>query len=112
MYKGVSIKKQKDLEYEIYYFFSAVSLVKKIYIRNWHLLNKMKDTKFIDERGKNTSDLMTTKKVNKDYIQENNTVEMQSMVIDWLKEKEKMFTRLADFINDERINDLAMAKRQ
>lgn len=109
---SIDIETQSDLEYEIYYFASAISELTKKYTRNLYRINKEFDTRFLIERPKYNSDLTTTKKVKKDLIQEYTEIEIQEEVIGRLKDRKKDIHRLANFINDERINELAMNKRQ
>ena len=101
-----------SLEYEIYYFFNAVSELDRVYIRNLYKINNIKDEAFLKERKNMNSDLATTKKVNKDFISENTTIQLQEMVMERLVKKQKIFTRLADKLDSHRIGELAMQKRQ
>ena len=107
-----SIELQSDLEYEIYYFACASSDIARAYTRNLYKLNKEKDTRFLVERKNYNSDLTTTKKVNKDLIKEHTELELQEQIIDWLEERKKDIHRLANHINNSRIDELANNKRQ
>ena len=62
---SIDIETQSDLEYEIYYFASAISELTKKYTRNLYRINKEFDTRFLIERPKYNSDLTTKKKVKK-----------------------------------------------
>lgn len=110
--KSVDIETQRDLEYEIYYFASSISELSKRYTRNLYRINKEFDNRFLLERQNYNSDLTTTKKVKKDLIQEYTEIEIQQEVIERLKDRKKDIHRLANFVNDERIDSLAMAKRE
>lgn len=103
---------QNNLEYAIYSFSWKISDIKRSYIRNKYLLQQAKDKEFTKRRGKENSDLATTKAINKDFIEENNFVSLQELIVEWLEDKQKHIKRLADHINDMRIADLSDAKRQ
>ena len=110
LYKKVDIATQKSLEYEIYYFCTDVAKLERIYARNLYKFNSFIDSKFWEERAKQNSDLATTKKLNVDNREAKSLLELQDMVMDRLHKKEETFKRLANFINNERINALAVAK--
>lgn len=109
--KKVSMEEQKNLEYAIYYFCNDVAEIQRIYARNLYKINKIIDDEFGDEREKQNSDLATTKSLNKKHREEKTLLELQEMVVEWLNKKEDIFKRLANFINNERINALAVAKQ-
>jgi len=102
---------QDKLEFWIYYFSMEVAKLHRIYTRNSYKLSRESDIRFKVERSKHNSDLATTKKIKTDLRAENNTVELQEWVIDWLQDIRDIFKRIANHQNDMRIDDLAMAKR-
>jgi len=75
-------------------------------------LSKTKNAIFVSERQYFNSDLATTKKINKDFLEENDLVELQKQIMERIEKEEFTIKRLANFINNERINDLSMKKRQ
>jgi len=112
LHKKVDIETQKELEYQIYYFMNYTNSLWKIYIRNAYKLSKTKNAIFVSERQYFNSDLATTKKINKDFLEENDLVELQKQIMERIEKEEFTIKRLANFINNERINDLSMKKRQ
>lgn len=103
---------QNKLEYSIYTLSNKISDIQRIYIRNKYLLQQGKDEEFKNKRQSETSDLSTTKSINKDYAEENNYLSLQEMIVERLENRKKSIVRLANHINDMRIADLADAKRQ
>lgn len=102
---------QDKLEFWIYYFSMEVARLHRIYTRNSYKLSRESDIRFKSERSKHNSDLATTKKIKTDLRAENNTVELQEWVIDWLQDIRDIFKRIANHQNDMRIDELAMSKR-
>lgn len=111
LYISIEIEMQKELEFELYNFNNLLADISRQYIRNWKILQSEKDKKFVENRYKSNSDTMTTKKVNKDFQEYNTDLEFQEQIVEWCKKKQKGFERLANAINDFRINALAEAKR-
>lgn len=109
--KNVTVEKQKELEYAIYYFCNDVSEIQRTYARNVYKVNKIIDDEFEKERVNHNSDLATTKALNKKHREEKNMLSLQDAIVERLEKKEDIFKRLANFINNERINALAVAKQ-
>jgi hypothetical protein len=103
---------QNKLEYSIYTLANKISDIQRVYIRNKYLLQQGKDEEFKTKRQSESSDLSTTKSINKDYAEENNYLSLQEMIVERLENRKKSIVRLANHINDMRIADLADAKRQ
>lgn len=103
---------QNKLEYSIYTLANKISDIQRVYIRNKYLLQQGKDEEFKNKRQSESSDLSTTKSINKDYAEENNYLSLQEMIVERLENRKKSIVRLANHINDMRIADLADAKRQ
>lgn len=102
---------QNQLEYLIYRYSNEVSNIKRVYTRNAYKLQQAKDKEFIKQRKQENSDLVTTKKVNKDFQEQNTYISLQEDIVDRLEDKKEYITRLANHINSMRIADLADAKR-
>lgn len=103
---------QNELEYNIYNLRNKVSDIKRIYIRNDYIREQEKSSLFKQKREWEKSDLSTTKSINKEYAEENNYMNLQKMIVEWLEDKQDNIIRLANHINNMRIADLADAKRQ
>jgi len=112
LYKKVDIDTQKNLEFSIYYFESDIAKLQKVFIRNSYKLSKEKNKRFVDERKNFNSDMMTSKKVARDFSEENDLIALQENVMERLEKETMTIRRLANFINNERIDNLASAKRQ
>lgn len=100
-----------DLEFEIYYLRWEMADQYRIYVRNNHLINTEKWKLHLQERDKYNSDLTTTKAINRMLNNEIAILELQEMIIERLEKKEMMILRLANHINNMRIDDLAEQKR-
>lgn len=100
-----------ELEFLIYEFSNMVADIKRIYTRNWYRVKTEKDKKFIEARETEKSDLSTTKKINKEFANENWVIELQEMIVEYFEDKRKFIIRLADHISNLRIRDLSDAKR-
>ena len=100
-----------ELEFLIYEFSNMVADIKRIYTRNRYRVKTEKDKKVIEARETEKSDLSTTKKVNKEFANENGVIELQEMIVEYFEDKKKFIIRLADHISNLRIRDLSDAKR-
>jgi hypothetical protein len=110
--RAVNIEERRVLEHNLLYLGLEIAKLKRVNLRSKRLLEIDKNRAFLEERKKTNSDRTATSKVNKDYINEISSLEIWEEIVEYFEETYKCFLRIANFYNQEQIEQNVQSKRQ
>ena len=104
-------EKQSNLEFNMFEFAKMIKEKKENYFAQKFPLDKEKNEKFVEIRGDKTSDLTTTRIVNKLYADKIIDLQVLESEIEILESHYKALIRICNHINDRFIQDNVDNKR-